>query len=336
VSAAGGAMLASPAFTGTPSAPTAAPGVSTAQLATTAFVMAAIAAVSGVSSFNGRTGAVVLAAADLTAVGGALLAAPAFTGAPTSPTAAPGTNTTQLATTAFVQAAVAAGVAGVASFNGRTGAVTLLAADISAAGGAPLNSPALTGSPSAPTPAVANNSTLLATTAFVTAAIAAIPAAVASFNGRVGVVTLAAADLTAASPAPLAGVANASSAAAGQIGEVVTAGPSSGIPVTTTQNALATLSLTAGDWDLHGVASVTPSASMSSFAVWLTATSGGGGGLVQGTVQMNMAGMGGMVVAPGVLRVSLAATQTVYMYAIATPASGTVAGGGYLWARRMR
>lgn len=36
------------------------------------------------------------------------LASPTFTGTPTAPTAAPGTNTTQLATTAFIQAAVAA------------------------------------------------------------------------------------------------------------------------------------------------------------------------------------------------------------------------------------
>lgn len=36
------------------------------------------------------------------------LASPALTGAPTAPTAAPGTNTTQISTTAFVQAAIAA------------------------------------------------------------------------------------------------------------------------------------------------------------------------------------------------------------------------------------
>lgn len=40
------------------------------------------------------------------------LASPAFTDTPTAPTAAPGTNTTQVATTAFVTAAVAAGGGG--------------------------------------------------------------------------------------------------------------------------------------------------------------------------------------------------------------------------------
>lgn len=38
------------------------------------------------------------------------LASPGFTGAPTAPTAAAGTNTTQIATTAFVQSAVSAGL----------------------------------------------------------------------------------------------------------------------------------------------------------------------------------------------------------------------------------
>jgi hypothetical protein len=42
----------------------------------------------------------------------AALASPTFTGTPAAPTAAPGTNTTQIATTAFVEAAVAAGGGG--------------------------------------------------------------------------------------------------------------------------------------------------------------------------------------------------------------------------------
>ena len=52
------------------------------------------------------------------------LVSPGFSGIPTAPTATAGTNTTQLATTAFVQAAVAASTTGVSAFNGRTGNVT--------------------------------------------------------------------------------------------------------------------------------------------------------------------------------------------------------------------
>ena len=48
------------------------------------------------------------AATARTTLGAAALASPTFTGTPAAPTAVAGTNTTQLATTAFVQAAVAA------------------------------------------------------------------------------------------------------------------------------------------------------------------------------------------------------------------------------------
>ena len=45
------------------------------------------------------------------------LASPALTGTPTVPTALPGTNTTQAASTAFVTAAVAAGGGGSVTVN---------------------------------------------------------------------------------------------------------------------------------------------------------------------------------------------------------------------------
>jgi hypothetical protein len=108
--------------------------------------------------------------------GFAPLASPNFTGVPTAPTAATGTATNQLATTEFVMAAIPALDAGVLSFNGRIGDVTLLANDISAAGGATLNSPVFTGNPTAPSRLPGDSSAALATTAFVTAAIAALPA----------------------------------------------------------------------------------------------------------------------------------------------------------------
>jgi hypothetical protein len=197
--AVGGALLASPVFTGNPQAPTAAPGTNNAQLATTAFVTAAIAG-GGVLSFNTRVGAVVLTTADITGAGGAPLSSPALTGVPTAPTATAGTSTTQIATTAFVEAGLAGSVS---SFNGRSGAVTLSANDISAAGGAPLNSPPLYGTPTAPTAAPGTNTTQLATTAYVEAALAG-GSGVASFNGRGGAVVLTAADLTGAGGALLA------------------------------------------------------------------------------------------------------------------------------------
>lgn len=75
---------------------------------------------------------------------------PTFTGTPVAPTAAQGTNTTQIATTAFVNAEIAADTAAKA----------------------PLASPTFTGTPAGPTAAVSTNTTQLATTAFVVAEIA--------------------------------------------------------------------------------------------------------------------------------------------------------------------
>jgi len=102
------ATLASPALTGTPTVPTATAGTTTTQAASTAFVGTAL------STY-------------------APLASPVLTGTPTAPTATAGTNTTQLATTAFVTSAISGSVAGVASFNTRTGAVTLTSSDVTTA-----------------------------------------------------------------------------------------------------------------------------------------------------------------------------------------------------------
>lgn len=197
------APLASPALTGTPTAPTPTAGNNSTTIATTAFVTTAVSsAINGnaVTSFNTRTGAVTLQASDVSGVGGALLASPTFTGVPAAPTATPGTNTTQLATTAFVAAAVSAG--SVTAFNSRTGAVTLQASDISGVGGALLASPALTGTPTAPTAAPGTNTTQLATTAFVQTVVAG--SSVSSFNSRTGAVTLQASDVTGVGGALLA------------------------------------------------------------------------------------------------------------------------------------
>lgn len=57
---------------------------------------------------------------------------PSFTGIPTAPTASKGTNTTQIATTAFVQSAIADINYPVTSVNSKTGTVVLTASDVNA------------------------------------------------------------------------------------------------------------------------------------------------------------------------------------------------------------
>ena len=139
-------MFTSAAFTGTPTAPTATAGTNTTQVATTAFVTTAVANktsvsgnagtatklataktialsgdVSGSADFDGSESITITATvADdshnhvignvdglQTALNAkAPLASPTLTGTPKAPTATAGTNTTQIATTAFVTTAV--------------------------------------------------------------------------------------------------------------------------------------------------------------------------------------------------------------------------------------
>ena len=194
------ALIHSPNFTGFPNAPTANPGTSTGQIATTAFVMNAVqASTTGVSSWNTRTGAVVMDQADITAAGGAVLASPNFTGVPQAPTAMTGTNTAQLATCAFVLNEIGGASIGVMTWNGRGGAVVMVSADITNAGGALLASPNFSGTPTAPTPASTDSTDTLATTAFVHSAIST--AGVSSFNGRTGAITLNSGDVSGAGAA---------------------------------------------------------------------------------------------------------------------------------------
>jgi Chaperone of endosialidase len=184
VQSVGGAPIASPTFTGTPAVPTAAPGSATTQAASTAFVTNAITAgTAGVSSVNTRTGAVVLNASDLTAMGGAPLLSPTFTGTPAAPTPTAGDSSTRIATTAYVETAIGALPVGVATWNGRTGTVTMALSDVTSVGGAPLASPIFTGTPEAPTPPALDNSLRLATTAFVDAALPIASTAAPLVNG---------------------------------------------------------------------------------------------------------------------------------------------------------
>lgn len=122
----------------------------TADKLTTARNIALTGTVTGTVSFDGSAnvsmttsvGASLQAALDLKAP----LASPTLTGTPTAPTAAPGTNTTQLATTAYATAADVV----------LTTAINLKA---------PLASPALTGVPTTPTATVGTNTTQVASMA---------------------------------------------------------------------------------------------------------------------------------------------------------------------------
>lgn len=115
------APLASPALSGTPTAPTPATADNSTRLATTAYVQTVIAnliasAPGALDTLNELAIALGNDPNFAATITNALalkapLASPALSGAPTAPTAGPGTNTTQIASTAFVQAAIAAALA---------------------------------------------------------------------------------------------------------------------------------------------------------------------------------------------------------------------------------
>jgi len=176
----------SPAFTGTPTAPTADYGTNTTQLATTAFVQGEKAS----PTFTGIPVAPTAAAATsttqiaTTAFVQAQKISPAFTGIPTAPTANAGTNTTQLATTEFTTGAVATLEA---STTATTNSLQALKA--------PLDSPSFSGVPTAPTPSDGDVSLKIATTAFVRSS-----APVLSVAGKTGTVALVVADVAGAAP----------------------------------------------------------------------------------------------------------------------------------------
>jgi hypothetical protein len=95
---------------------------------------------------------------------------PTLTGVPSAPTAAVATNTTQIATTAFVAAAISSSGTFVDAPSDGSSYGRLNAGWAKVA---PLVSAALAGTPTAPTQATSDNSTRLATTAFVAAAVSA-------------------------------------------------------------------------------------------------------------------------------------------------------------------
>jgi Pectate lyase superfamily protein len=130
------APKASPTFTGIPVTPTAAALTNTTQIASTAYADSAVsvektraqgAESTLTTSVTNETNRATNAESLL-----APLASPHLTSVPTAPTATALTNNTQIATTAYTDAAVAARVV-VTSFNSRTGAVSPASADYTAA-----------------------------------------------------------------------------------------------------------------------------------------------------------------------------------------------------------
>jgi hypothetical protein len=182
---AGKAPLHSPALTGTPTAPTAPQGTNTTQLATTAFMVAAINALATVARTGNAADLIgTLNAARLpfsygTGATANLVAQRDASGHLYVPNLPLSDVSTKSANTNFVASFVADAInALVASAPGALNTLQELATALGnnpnfatdivnmIAARAPLNSPALTGVPTAPTAAAGTNSTQIATTEF--------------------------------------------------------------------------------------------------------------------------------------------------------------------------
>ena len=147
------ATIASPEFTGTPSAPTATEGTDTTQIATTEFVTTAVETLATATTANS---VLQQDAIDLKAP----IASPTFTGTPSAPSTNNANRSTQLATTYFVG-------------NVVDQLSTTLTEQIGLK--SPLQDPVFIGNPTAPTAAPGDNSGSIANTEFVALAVAAAP-----------------------------------------------------------------------------------------------------------------------------------------------------------------
>lgn len=130
-------------------------------------------------------------------------------------------------------------------------------------------------------------------------------------------------------------------AAAGSVGEYVTASVVSGSAITlttATQTNVTSISLTAGDWDVCGtVGFVTGGTTVVSASIGSISTTSATLGSPTSGAYFNIAGNVQNTVSPtGTTRISLSATTTVYLVAYSTFITSTQKAYGFIGARRVR
>jgi hypothetical protein len=148
-----------------------------------------------------------------------------------------------------------------------------------------------------------------------------------------------------ATPQSAAGVTDGSSAAAGRIGEVITASVDSGSAVSLTAGTAAnitSISLTAGDWDVRGQCATAPAGStiqtVTACAVNTTSATLPGGGNLTGYIYLPFTASAGQpVIAPtSVSRVNVSSTTTVFLVINSSFSTSTNTAYGVIVARRIR
>jgi hypothetical protein len=211
---------------------------------------------------------------------------------------------------------------GVASWNTRTGPVTMNSGDVTTA---------LTF-----TPYSATNPSGYQTAPNVIAALA---------GGNPGAFsTLAAsAAITPAQVAGLVGTTTNNNAQAGSVGEYISSTVLIGAALaltSTTARDVTSISLTAGDWDVWGTVCFAPSAAtITNLRGWINTTSvtnptePGGGGMVTLNLPFPSSAQ---VIPVGRLRLSLATTTSAFLSVNSAFSAGTLSAYGFIGARRVR
>lgn len=137
------------------------------------------------------------------------------------------------------------------------------------------------------------------------------------------------------------GVANATSAPVGDVGEYIFQ-TNGGALTSATPTDIATLALTAGDWDVWANFYTTPAggASQTLLKAWISTTSAtdpgpaNNGAYVQHPTTAGEVGAQALPV--GMMRLSLGAGSAAFLSAAVTFTGGTMSGNGFIGARRRR
>lgn len=201
----------------------------------------------------------------------------------------------------------------------------------------PLSSPTFTGTPTAPTATSGTASTQIATTAFVDTSFAKLVSPTFTGTPSAPTATLGTSTTQIATTAFVrTGVSDASNAAAGAVGEYQS-NTGTSVSLTTNVNAnLAQLTLTAGDWDITAVGQfVGGNATLIKLGIHtVSATFGAFNTYIQ--VSANFpASSTSNINGPATYRLSVSASTTVYLVAMST-FSATQTAQGFLAARRVR
>lgn len=208
-------------------------------------------------------------------------------------------------------------------------------------------SPALTGTPTAPTAAAGTSTTQLATTAFARTEFAA-PPAIGNTTPNTGAFTTLSAtgNFTPSQTNGIVGTTTNNNANAGSVGEFISANVALGSAVSLTASTAAnvtSVSLTAGDWDCRGNVWFNPAGTTTSTnnQGWISTVSATlptppNSGMQTGSTSAITVGSGGYGFQVGPGRLSLSGTTTVYLGAFSAFGTSTNAAYGFIGCRRVR